>query len=65
MSARVTTRGPGITRGPSSSYKIQPYKMQPYGIQPYRIQPYQFSRTGTDCPTGTRTRSPSRSRTRR
>lgn len=65
MRARVTTRGPGITRGPSSSYKIQPYKIQPYDIQPYRIQLSRFSRTGTDCPTGTRTRSPIRSRTRR
>ncbi|MFI8070386.1 hypothetical protein ACIF85_16595 [Streptomyces sp. NPDC086033] len=40
MRARVTTRGPGVTRGPSSSYKIQPYKIQSYEIQPYRIQPH-------------------------
>jgi hypothetical protein len=42
MRARVTTRGPGITRGPSSSYKIQPYDIQPYRIQLYQIQLFQI-----------------------
>ncbi|CAM5545408.1 hypothetical protein SCANM124S_05492 [Streptomyces canus] len=37
---RPATRGPGVTRGPSSSYEIQPHLIERYLIQPYLIEPY-------------------------